>query len=276
MVACAAAAIALVRSPVVHVLAAGCEVTEGWADRALDHFADLSVGAVAPLVLRADRREQVLAAGIDYHAGGARRLRVDEAASGSPTPGRRGVRRLFAGRLLPPLGPGSGRRLGRRDRAANWPTSNWPGPCTGPAIARCWSRPPRFTPAIRCRATQAAFRAGALCRAPVLAQCRVGRLAKSLAAHAWLVGWDTLAHACRTRACCARLAGALGAMTTSDILSATGRVPGQPCRADVHAESGRAASLRLAETAAFADRPAGGHRGRPDGRQRPRGRPPRA
>jgi Glycosyl transferase family group 2 len=75
-VSCAAAAISVVRSPVVHVLAAGCEVSEGWADRALDHFSDLSVGAVAPLVLRLDRRDQVLSAGIDYRAGGARRLRV--------------------------------------------------------------------------------------------------------------------------------------------------------------------------------------------------------
>ena len=49
LVACVAAAIPLVRSPVVHLIAAGCEVTEGWADRALEHFADLSVGAVAPL-----------------------------------------------------------------------------------------------------------------------------------------------------------------------------------------------------------------------------------
>ncbi len=76
VVCCAATAITVVRSPVVHVLAAGCEVSEGWADRALDHFNDLSVGAVAPLVVRSDRREQVLSAGIDYRVGGARRLRV--------------------------------------------------------------------------------------------------------------------------------------------------------------------------------------------------------
>ena len=113
LLACVAAAIPLVRSPVVHPIAAGCEVTEGWADRALEHFSDLSVGAVAPLVLRADCRDQVLAAGFDYRAAGARRLRTRN-WSGSKPPDRPWCSALFAGRVFPPLRPGGRRRLGHR------------------------------------------------------------------------------------------------------------------------------------------------------------------
>jgi len=80
LVACAGAAIAVARSAVIHVLAAGCQVGEDWAEPALEHFADLSVGAVAPLVLQSDRQDRVLAAGIDYRAGGARRVRVKKLA----------------------------------------------------------------------------------------------------------------------------------------------------------------------------------------------------
>ncbi|HTU24135.1 MAG TPA: glycosyltransferase [Pirellulales bacterium] len=80
LVACASAAIAVARSAVVHILAAGCTVSERWADRALEHFADLSVGAVAPLIVHRDEHERVLAAGVDYRAGGGRRVRTKKLA----------------------------------------------------------------------------------------------------------------------------------------------------------------------------------------------------
>ena len=74
-VACANLGIGATRAPLVHVLAAGCKLADGWADAALKHFDDPRVAAVAPLVLQCGRRERVLAAGIGYSAGGSRRQR---------------------------------------------------------------------------------------------------------------------------------------------------------------------------------------------------------
>jgi hypothetical protein len=77
------------RAPLVNVLAAGCVVSEGWADAALGHFADPRVAAVAPLVLDVDRPKRVLAAGIGYRSGGARRQltpRLQRAQAAGATP----------------------------------------------------------------------------------------------------------------------------------------------------------------------------------------------
>ena len=63
--------IGVCQSPVVHVLRCGAEVTEGWTDAALVHFADPSVAAVSPLLLAADR-QHVAAAGLDYRRSGTR------------------------------------------------------------------------------------------------------------------------------------------------------------------------------------------------------------
>ncbi len=62
----------------VHVLAAGVEVCEGWADFALPHFRDPRVAAVSPLVHDVLDRRRVLAAGIEYTP---RRGRVVRAAT---------------------------------------------------------------------------------------------------------------------------------------------------------------------------------------------------
>ncbi len=62
---------------VVHVLAAGCEVSEGWMDRAVAHFRDPRVAAVVPLVLDGQTNE-LLCRGIDLLPGGIRRLHVSE------------------------------------------------------------------------------------------------------------------------------------------------------------------------------------------------------
>jgi hypothetical protein len=55
---------------VVHVLAPGVDVEEGWAQKALAHFHDLRVAAVSPVVLEPGPRGRVVAAGVDYGAGG--------------------------------------------------------------------------------------------------------------------------------------------------------------------------------------------------------------
>jgi GT2 family glycosyltransferase len=64
------------RGPVVHLLSAGAEVDEGWADAALEHFLDHRIAAVAPLVLRSRDESLVCSAGIEYRSGGARTRRA--------------------------------------------------------------------------------------------------------------------------------------------------------------------------------------------------------
>ncbi len=68
------AALSAARAPFVHLLASGCEVTEGWADKALSRFGDRQVGSVAPLVFDAQNRDCIFAAGVGYRAGGKRYL----------------------------------------------------------------------------------------------------------------------------------------------------------------------------------------------------------
>jgi hypothetical protein len=67
-------ALAATRAPFVHLLASGCQVSEGWADAALARFGDRQVGSVAPLVWDAERRGRIFAAGVGYRARGRRYL----------------------------------------------------------------------------------------------------------------------------------------------------------------------------------------------------------
>lgn len=68
-------AIAASRAPVVHMLGCGVEVSPGWADEVLPFFDDPQIAAVAPLVLRKDNPQRVIAAGVGYSsAGTAHRL----------------------------------------------------------------------------------------------------------------------------------------------------------------------------------------------------------
>jgi hypothetical protein len=63
------------RAPIVHILTCGMEVSPGWTDAVLPHFADPEVAAVAPLVLQRRDRKKVVSAGVGYRAGGSvRRL----------------------------------------------------------------------------------------------------------------------------------------------------------------------------------------------------------
>lgn len=68
--------LAACRSNVVHLLAAGASVSEGWAEPALAHFGDPRIAAVAPLVLD-PASGLVVTAGLEYHPAGRR---VDRAA----------------------------------------------------------------------------------------------------------------------------------------------------------------------------------------------------
>jgi GT2 family glycosyltransferase len=73
------------RAPLIHVLAAGVEVTEDWVHDALWRFDDPLVAAVAPMIFEENlddsRPWRVHSAGITYKAGGSR---VDRAAGLEP------------------------------------------------------------------------------------------------------------------------------------------------------------------------------------------------
>jgi len=60
------------RGDVIHVLAAGTEVQDGWTHAALRHFADPRVAAVAPLVLRHEAPGRMESMGVSYARGGRR------------------------------------------------------------------------------------------------------------------------------------------------------------------------------------------------------------
>ena len=67
-------ALATTRAPFVHLLAGGCQVSEGWADAALARFGDRRIGSVAPLVWDAQRSDRIFAAGVGYRKHGRRYL----------------------------------------------------------------------------------------------------------------------------------------------------------------------------------------------------------
>jgi hypothetical protein len=76
LVACATIGIQASGGEIVHLLTAGFEVTDGWADAALRHFRDPTVAAVAPLVRDAADPRRVRSTGIEYHRGGRRAVRA--------------------------------------------------------------------------------------------------------------------------------------------------------------------------------------------------------
>ncbi len=59
------------QSPLVHILRCGAEVTEGWTQASVAHFADARVAAVAPLLLQPGG-QHVAAAGVEYQSRGLR------------------------------------------------------------------------------------------------------------------------------------------------------------------------------------------------------------
>jgi len=71
LIECINCGVANCHSPIVHILSCGMEVSPGWSDAVLPHFADPQVAAVAPLVLQRRDRNKTVSAGVDYRAGGA-------------------------------------------------------------------------------------------------------------------------------------------------------------------------------------------------------------
>jgi len=67
------AGLRLCRGEVLHVLAPGAEVEEGWTAAALEHFYDNRVAAVAPLVLQSREEDLVCSVGVEYGIGGSRK-----------------------------------------------------------------------------------------------------------------------------------------------------------------------------------------------------------
>jgi GT2 family glycosyltransferase len=63
-------------APIVHLLAGGAQVTDGWTEAPLARFADPQVAAVASLVLDGRDSNLVLEAGVEYHPGGKRLPRM--------------------------------------------------------------------------------------------------------------------------------------------------------------------------------------------------------
>ncbi len=68
-----AAGLRAVGGDVLHVLAAGAEVEDGWTTAPVERFADARIAAVAPLVVRSRGAATVCSAGVEYGLGGARR-----------------------------------------------------------------------------------------------------------------------------------------------------------------------------------------------------------
>jgi hypothetical protein len=64
--------IGVARSEIIHLLASGTLVEEGWAEPALVHFDDPDVSSVTPLVLDVPDRARIAAAGVAYGWGGRR------------------------------------------------------------------------------------------------------------------------------------------------------------------------------------------------------------
>lgn len=82
---CVNRGLAVAAGEIMHLLGCGAEPGEDWADRALQHFDNPQVAAVAPLVLDAQRPEQILTAGIEFWPSGkVVRSLADKPRSTSP------------------------------------------------------------------------------------------------------------------------------------------------------------------------------------------------
>jgi len=62
------------RGTIVHTLACGTSVEEGWADAALEHFEDEEVASVTPLLVDTRDPSQVITAGVGHSSLGTRQL----------------------------------------------------------------------------------------------------------------------------------------------------------------------------------------------------------
>lgn len=71
---CAKLGIAETTAPLVHLLDAGCTVSEGWCELAVAYFHNPRVGAVSPAIYASDAPDELIAAGVEPTRGGQRRL----------------------------------------------------------------------------------------------------------------------------------------------------------------------------------------------------------
>ena len=66
LVGCINFGIAAATAPIVHVLASGFEASNGWLEKATQHFSDPRVAAVTPIVYDAAERDRLIAAGVGW------------------------------------------------------------------------------------------------------------------------------------------------------------------------------------------------------------------
>ena len=166
----------------------------GWAERALDHFADLSVGAVAPLLLAIRSPRTGIGRG---HRVSRRRSTPrpgEKARSGSPPPDRL--------RVFGVCGQAAFFRRSALEAVGGWTAA------VGPELADV-----ELAWAFRRAGYRTVLEPAACVYAQALPSARMGAFRqglygerlfwrnaaqvgwlKALAAHAWLVGWDTVAH----------------------------------------------------------------------------------
>jgi hypothetical protein len=85
LAACIWQGIAASEAPIVHLLGCGREATLGWADAALERFADPQIAVVAALVVDRFETRRIISAGVQYTAGGAvRPLAAGQLPDGPP------------------------------------------------------------------------------------------------------------------------------------------------------------------------------------------------
>lgn len=74
LISCLNLGISATQAPIVHLLASGYQVDEGWIGQALAHFNDPRVAAVTPTIYDANDHNHLLAAGVGYRRGGRKTI----------------------------------------------------------------------------------------------------------------------------------------------------------------------------------------------------------
>jgi hypothetical protein len=87
------AAVERAEGDVIHTLACGTTVEEGWTEPALAHFADPHVAAVAPLAIQTEQPTRIQSLGIRYTRGGA----TQRVGHNQPLPRRHKLAREIVG-----------------------------------------------------------------------------------------------------------------------------------------------------------------------------------
>jgi hypothetical protein len=107
-VGCANTGVAASEGDIVHLLAPGWKALPGWADAALERFADPATGAVIPLGMDGVTPDRVVSAGVRFKRGG-RRVALSRPGMGTTAAAGSGADRRVGARR--PRGPVVGPRL---------------------------------------------------------------------------------------------------------------------------------------------------------------------